>query len=69
MKFISQRCANVNRGEADEKRPKRAKMGVNKGKHLYLDGVQSIVVDEVSFDRYLKKLCSEVQKRIPMQEF
>ena len=46
MKFISQRCVNVNRGESDEKRPKRAKLEVNKGKHLHLDDVQSIVVDD-----------------------
>uniref|UniRef100_A0A1X7V755 Uncharacterized protein n=1 Tax=Amphimedon queenslandica TaxID=400682 RepID=A0A1X7V755_AMPQE len=57
-------CVNVNRGESDEKRPKRAKMEVNKGKHLYLDDVQSIVVDdEVSFDRNFKKLFAEAQKK------
>ena len=26
MKFISQRCVNVNRGESNEKKPKRAKL-------------------------------------------
>ena len=66
MKFISQRCVNVNRGESDEKRPKRE---VNKGKHLHLDDVQSIVVDdEVSFDRNIKKLSAEAQKSNPNTE-
>lgn len=59
----------MNRGESDEKRPKRAKLEVNKGKHLYLDDVQSIVVDdEVSFDRNIKKLSAEAQKSNPNTE-
>ena len=59
----------MNRGESDEKQPKRAKLEVNKGKHLYLDDVQSIVVDdEVSFDRNIKKLSAEAQKSNPNTE-
>ena len=46
MKFISQQCSNVNRGEsADAPKPKRSKVEI-KGKHQYVDDVNSIIVDD-----------------------
>ena len=46
MKFISQRCSNVNRGEsADAPKLKRSKVKI-KGKHQYVDDVNSIIVDD-----------------------
>ena len=69
MKFISQRCSNVNRGDFDEHKPKRAKREVTKGKHIYLNDVDSInVQDSVSFDCNLKKLSSEMLKSNPSTE-
>ena len=66
MKFISQRCVNVNHGESNEKKPKRAKLEINKRKHLYFDDVQSIVVeDKVSFERNMKNFSSEILKSNP----
>lgn len=67
MKFICQRCVNVNRGESsDEKKPKRAKMEINKGKHQCLHDAQSIVIDdEVSFERNMKRLSAEIHKSTP----
>ena len=70
MKFISQRCINVNRGaSSEEKKPKRAKLETNQGKHQYLDDAQSIVIDdEVSFERNIKKLSAEMQKSNPSSD-
>ena len=69
MKFISQRCINVNRGaSSEEKKPKRAKLETNQGKHQYLDDAQSIVIDEVFFERNIKKLSAEMQKSNPSSD-
>ena len=63
MKFISQRCSNVNRGEsADAPKPKRSKVEI-KGKHQYVDDVNSIIVDdEISLERNMKTMSSELSK-------
>ena len=65
MKFISQRCSNVNRGEsADAPKPKRSKVEI-KGKHQYVDDVNSIIVDdEISLERNMKRMSSELSKTI-----
>ena len=70
MKFISQRCVNVNRGvPSDEKNPKRAKIEINKGKHQYLDAQSIVIDDEVSFQPNIKKLTAEMQKSNPNSDF
>ena len=70
MKFISQRCINVNRGaSSEEKKPKRAKLETKQGKHQYLDDTQSIVIDDkVSFEQNIKKICAEMQKSNPSSD-
>ena len=48
----------------NQKKPKREKLEINKGKHLYLDDVQSIVVeDKASFECNMKKLSCVILKR------
>ena len=49
MKFISQRCINVNRGgSSEEKKPKRAKLKKKQGKHQYL-----MILNQLSLMKYL----------------
>ena len=61
MKFISQRCVNEKTYES--------KLEINIGKHLYLDNVQSVAVeDKVSFEHNMKKLFSEMLKINPSTE-
>ena len=54
---------NVNCEESNENKPKRPKLDIYKGKHLYIDDVQSIVAeDKMSVECNMKKLSSEMLK-------
>ena len=68
MKFIAQRCSNVNRGSSgDEPRPKRGKKETSREKHLYLEDFDSIVARDTpsAFDRNYKKMMAELSKSNP----
>ena len=68
MKFIAQRCSNVNRGSSgDEPRPKRGKKETSREKHLYLEDFDSIVARDTpsAFDQNYKKMMAELSKSNP----
>ena len=68
MKFIAQRCSNINRGSSDdEPRPKRGKKETSREKHLYLEDFDSIVARDTpsAFDRNYKKMMAELSKSNP----
>ena len=72
MKFISTRCSNVNRAhenDGNEVKSKHPKKEKTLGKHIYLSDVDSLCVDDdVSFDRNIKKLSSELLKTNPSSD-
>ena len=50
--------------ELDAPQPKRSKVEI-KGKHQYVDDVNSIIVDdEISLERNMKRMSSELSKTI-----
>ena len=67
MKFIAQRCSNVNRGSmSDEPKPKQRKIEPKKGKHLYSEDIHCMVsCDTSSFDQNMKKMVAELSKTNP----
>lgn len=67
MKFIAQRCSNVNRGAGDEPKRKRGKTDCAVGKHTYMEDLDSIIAHQSSssFDRNYKKMLSELSKSNP----
>ena len=63
MKFIAQRCANVNPGSSFEPQTKRQKV-VAKGEHLYLDDLQDIDTGRDRLTETTKKCYQSSLKRI-----
>ena len=67
MKFISTRCANVNRGSSLESQPKKQKLATLSGasKHQYRDIPPC---DAVSHERNMMKIAKELKKTTPTSD-